>query len=82
MFIYNFIKISIESWKYLVYIICLRFNDATPVDRSKVAVQTIGIEMRKIAFFNLLLFNFISWRCQNTKLRKVIADINNEITAD
>ena len=32
----------------------MRFNDATPVDRSKVAVKTIGIEMRKIAFFNLL----------------------------
>ena len=45
-------------------------------------IKTVGIEMRKIAFFNLLRFNFISYWCQNTKLRKMIADISNEITAD
>ena len=43
-----------------IYIICVRFNDATPVDRSKVAVKTIGIEMRKIEFFNLL--NLEMWK--------------------
>ena len=40
--------------------ICVRFNDATPVDCSKVAVKTVGIEMQKIAFFNLFPFNFLS----------------------
>ena len=39
------------------HIICVRFNDATPVDRSKVAVNPVGIEMCKIAF--LICFRLI-----------------------
>ena len=58
MFIYNFMKICILYRKLkIARLHYLRaFNDATPVDPGKVAVKTVGIEMRKIAFFNLLPF--------------------------
>ena len=38
--------------------------------------------MLKVTCFTLLPFNFIFCRCQNTNLRKIIADISNEVTTD
>ena len=78
MFIYNLIKCFIERCD-LIYVCTGSLYDYIPINCGKFIIKGVGTKMREITLINLPLFDSIYCRCQDTKLRKVVANISNKV---